>query len=269
MQFKLDVGDSPPTALDAGPEQWRAPSRLMDLEDARLRFKVQSLVQLRASDHSRAQAIYGFVKALPFVMPLRYGVKTSRQVLHDGAGGWYAKSTLFVAMLRSAGLAARVRFLALSGDILRGFINTSQPFLLPVVEVWLEGRWVRTDTHIHDPGTMALARQELRQRGWMRGFGVHSQGGTLWDGRGDVFAAMALDQHHSGMPLQDFGVYNDIAEFLGEMRQREPRRWALWMSRYRLNRLRLRSGLAALVKAHKRAGPGLRSLEASPSDWHG
>jgi hypothetical protein len=252
-------------ALDAGHEQWMASSRLMDLEDARLRFKVQALVQLRALDRSRALAIYGYIKTLPFAMPLRYGVKTSRQVLHDGTGGWYAKSTLFVAMLRSAGLAARVRMLALSGDILRGFLNSSQPFLLPVVEVWLEDRWVRTDTHIHDPCTMALARQELRQRGWMRGFGVHSQGETLWDGRSDAFAALALDQHHSGMPLQDFGAYNDISEFLSEMRQREPQRWALWLSRYRLNRLRLRSGLAALVKSHKRAGPGLRSQEVWPS----
>lgn len=242
--------DSGPAALDAAAERWLGSSPLMDLGDSRLRLKVQSLVQLRHAPRERAIAIYGFVKTLPFEIPVRFGVKTARQVLDERSGGWYAKTTLLVAMMRVAGIAARLRPVDVDAAVLRGLTTGHHPLLLPLAEMHLDGRWVRTDTHIFDPRTMSAARTALAEARWVRGFGVHRDGVPLWNGRDDAFAALSLDGHRSGMPLEDYGVYDDIAQFVAETRAERPTYWTMRMAHYRFSRLRLRRGFAKLRATH-------------------
>ena len=228
------------------PQAWLRASPLIDLDDSRLRLRVLALTQLCRTDTRRAMAVYGYVKTLPFGQPERYGVKTARQVLDDGRGGWHAKTTLFIAMLRVAGLPARLRVLALPGSTLRGLVDTRFPFLLPVAEFCIDGCWLGTDTHILDPRAMSLVRLELVRRGWGRGFGVHRNGAPLWDGRHDAFAAFS-PHRPDGQVLEDFGVHGDIAEFIRDLRRRSPHRWALHMAHYRAIKPRLRQAMNRLL----------------------
>ena len=117
----------------------------MDLRDSKLRLRVQSLTQLRRTPREQAVAIYGFVKTLPLMMAPAYRVMTARDCLEARRAGWYGKSTLLIALLRATGLPARLRVLGLSGEVLRGLVKTHLPFYLPVVEVWLDDRWVLFD----------------------------------------------------------------------------------------------------------------------------
>ena len=236
----------PSTLQASGEARWLASTPLMDLRDSKLRLRVQSLTQLWRTPREQAVAIYGFVKTLPLMMAPAYRVMTARDCLEARRAGWYGKSTLLIALLRATGLPARLRVLGLSGEVLRGLVKTHLPFYLPVVEVWLDDRWVRTDTHILDPRSMSAARKALMENGWMRGFGVHRLGESLWNGREDAFAAVALDRHHSGMPFEDFGVFDDIAGFVQWMRRHQPQKWAMGMAHYRIMRPRLRRGLEAM-----------------------
>ena len=61
------------------------------------------------------------------------------------------------AMLRLAGLPARVRWVTLAGDILRGIPGSMREVDRPLVEVWLQDQWLRTDTFIYDAACMAAA----------------------------------------------------------------------------------------------------------------
>ncbi len=207
---------------DLAPSQWLDSTPFLDLSDDRLRLKAMALTQLARSDRERAISIYAFVKALPYSAPAGIRCPTARQVLDQREGDCYGKSTLFVALLRLADIPARVRIVQLKGELVRGYVSGLDKVMHAIVEIWLEGRWVRTDTHVYDIRYLVTARDRLNAAGWDMGYGIHRKAHSIWDGRSDAFSALTPDED-SGMPLADLGVFNDPHEFLGlDPAQREP-----------------------------------------------
>src|SRR6478735_11653358 len=102
------------------PQLWLGSTPLLDLEDPKLRLRVQSLTQLCSTEHERAMAIYGFVKRMPFAKPFKMRLHTAREVVEAQRGDAPDKATVFVALLRLAGVPARIRYITLRGEILRG-----------------------------------------------------------------------------------------------------------------------------------------------------
>lgn len=195
------------------PAHWLGTTPLLDLSDDRLRVRAKALTQLSKNDRERALAIYNYVKALPFgYLPLG-GQATARQVIDAGYGSSYGKSTLFVALLRLAGLPARIRMVQLRGDLLRGLYDTLPTINHALVEIWLDDHWVRTDAHAFDTVYVAAARAALGQRDWDRGYCIVRNAHNLWNGRDDAFCALSMDDSDR-MPLADFGVFNDPKEFV-------------------------------------------------------
>ena len=201
-----------PGAEADAPRHWLGSTRLLDLDDPKLRLRVRSLTQLCKNDREKAISIYRFVKRLPVAKPFRLSTPTARQVLDAGRGDAKAKATLAVAMLRIAGIPARIRWLALRGEILRGLTSAMPEIHRPVLELWLDGAWQRTDTYIYDADTMAAARQLLKDRDWQWGFGIHIEGRMLWDGLGSAFMAGPLDGANP-MFIRDLGCYHDPVAF--------------------------------------------------------
>lgn len=195
------------------PRHWLESTPLLDLDDPKLRLRVQSLTQLCTSERDKALAIYRFVKRMPVVKPLGIRPVTARRVLSDGRGDAKRKATLAVAMLRIAGIPARVRWIALRGEILRGLTSAVHQVNRPVLEVWLDGGWQQTDTYIYDAATMAAARQVLKDRGWEWGFGIHVDGRMLWDAQGSMFMGPPPE---AGNPMfvADLGCYHDPACYM-------------------------------------------------------
>ncbi|MGV3571459.1 MAG: transglutaminase-like domain-containing protein [Ramlibacter sp.] len=192
---------------------WLGSSPLLDLEDSRLRLRAQSLTQLAATPREKALAVYAFVERLPFAKPFRMRLYTAREVLDNGRGDSADKATLLVALLRLAGVAARLRYFTLDGEIMRGLLAGMPEPTRPVVEVFRQGRWVGTDTYIFDAPYYAAARRRLQENGWPAGFGIHVDGQALWDGDNPAYAGPAP---HPGHPLvlADHGVFCDPLEFV-------------------------------------------------------
>ena len=190
------------------PERWLGSSPLLDLEDPKLRLRVRSLVQLCKTDREKAIAVYGYVKRLPLVRRVKLRPRSAREVYDAGRGDAPDKATLLVAMLRIAKLPARIRAVTLSGEILRGIAPGSREAYRPVVEVYLQQRWLRTDTYIFDAACMAAARQRLKDLGWEWGYGIHVNGHMLWDGYEDAFLG-GVPTECDLMVTGDLGVFND------------------------------------------------------------
>jgi hypothetical protein len=186
----------------------------MDLEDPKLRLRVRALTQLCKNDREKALALYGFVKRLPLARRVKLRPLTAREVFDIGRGDAPDKATLLVAMLRLAQIPARMRYVAISGEILRGLAPGLRELARPVVEVWLHGRWLRTDTYMFDPNCMAAARQRLKDRGWEWGYGIHVNGHMLWDGLGDAFLG-GVPTECDLMVMRELGVFHDPRHFSG------------------------------------------------------
>lgn len=195
------------------PQRWLGPTPLMDLEDPKLRLRVRALVQLCKNEREQALAVYGYVKRLPLARRWKARLLTAREVYDCGRGDAPDKATLLVAMLRIAGLPARIRYVTLTGEILRGIAPGVAHAARPIVEVWLQERWVRNDTYIFDPACMAAARQRLRDRGWEWGYGIHVHGHMVWNGVEDAFLG-GVPTECDLMVLRDHGTFDDPAQYL-------------------------------------------------------
>ena len=202
------------------PQLWLGPSSLLDLEDPKLRLRVHALTQLCKTEREKALAVYGFVKRMPLARLFKLRVSTARQVLDAGRGDAADKATLLVAMLRTAGLPARLRWVALHGEMLRGLATGMRSAQRPLVEVWLNGRWARTDTYIFDAAYMAAARQRLKDSGWTWGWGIHVEGAMIWNGCDDAFVG-GCPTGEDSMVLADLGVWHDPLDFMRSRAYRE------------------------------------------------
>ena len=210
------MASSAHSPLSAGadePQHWLRASSLLDLEDPKLRLRVHALTQLCKNDREKALAIYAYVKRLPLSRRFKLRPLTAREVFDAGRGDAPDKATLLVAMLRIARLPSRMRYVTLAGEILRGVAPGMRDAGRPIVEVWLHGRWLRTDTYIFDPACMAAARQRLRDLGWEWGYGIHVNGHMMWDGYEDAFLG-GVPTECDLMVVEDLGVFHDQREVL-------------------------------------------------------
>ena len=205
------------------PQDWLGSTPLLDLEEPKLRLKARSLTQLCKNDREKALAIYGFVKALPYTKRVKLHYPTAREVLQWRGGDGDDKATVLIALLREAGIPARIRYMEMRGEMLRGLIpDTATMAARPLAEIWLD-RWVRTDTYIFDASYVAAARLRLHLDGWERGWGIHINGQYLWDGREDAFLG-GVPTERDPMLLRSLCVVSDPLELVApDMRHKGMR----------------------------------------------
>ena len=195
------------------PGDYLGSSALLTLQDSRLRLRERSVTQLCKTDRERAMALHNFVKKLPFARPLKFRLRTAREVMDAGRGDATDKATLLVAMLRRCRIPARIRFVELDGEILRGLTSRMTSAPRPVVEIWLHSRWVRSDTYIFDAGYVAAARQRLKDRDWEWGYGIHRNGQSIWNGTDDAFLG-GYRTEEDPLVIRTLGVFHDPAQFV-------------------------------------------------------
>ena len=192
------------------PCAWLASTRLLDLDDPKLRLKAHSLTQLCKTEREKALAIYGFVKRIELAKPFKMRWRTAREVIEFGSGDADDKATVLIALLRLAGIPARVRYVELRGEMLQGLVPNMTRAARPMAEIWL-GRWVRTDTYIFDAAYMAAARQRLKDSGSQCGYGINVNGHALWNGVDDAFLGGCATEQDP-MVLRDLGPVSDPQE---------------------------------------------------------
>lgn len=204
--------ESQPVSFES-PEHYLGSSSLLDLQDSRLRLRARSLTQLCKSDREKAMVVHDYVKRLPFERPFKLRLRTAREVMDAGRGDAADKCALLIALLRRIRIPARVRYVEVRGEILRGLTSTTTNRVRPVVEIWLASRWVRTDTYIYDVAYVAAARQRLKDRDWEWGYGIHRNGQSVWNGTDDAFLG-GYPTEQDPMVVQTLGVYHDPLHFV-------------------------------------------------------
>lgn len=206
------------------PSDWKDSTQLVDLHDTKLRLRAQSLTQLCRTDREKVLAIYGAVKPITFAKPVKMRLRTAHECLRLKHADAEDKATLFIGLLRAAGFAARLCYIELHGDILRGLTAAIASAGRPVVQVWLDNGWRSTDTYIFDAHYVAAARAKMRAVKWDWGYGVHRRGHALWDGREDAYLT-GDDQVAGDISMGVLGWFHDPHDFLVSpvCRERFPR----------------------------------------------
>lgn len=229
--------DQFPPPSPESPEHFLGSSALLNLHDSKLRLRARSLTQLCNTEREKAMAVHEYVKRLPFERQFKLRLRTAREVLDAGRGDASGKAALLIALLRGTHIPARTSYVELRGEILRGLTSSTRPTQRPVVEMWLAGRWVRSDTYIYDVAYVAAARQRLKDHDWEWGYGIHRNGQSVWNGKDDAFLG-GYPTEHDPMVLQTLGVYQDPLQFV---------RSALFKQKYRPLARALHLNMLALV----------------------
>jgi len=203
---------------------WTVSTPLMDLEDPYLRMRVQSLTQLRASPRTKALAVYAYVKRLPLSKSVKRRSRTAAEVLRAGTGDAPDKATLLVAMLRQLGMPARLHVVALRAPIVRGLGVAILRPARPIVEVWMDERWVATDTYIFDAPYLSAARQRLKAEQAEYGYGIHVEGAMAWDGFHSAYVS-GRPPEHDPMVAKVLGHFHDPGAFLAAQSRFGGRLW--------------------------------------------
>jgi hypothetical protein len=195
---------------------WMRATPQLDITSTKLQGLATQLTRKLSTDREKALAVHSEVKYLPFACVPDFLHTKASDVLRLGYGDCHAKGLLFVALLRASSVPARLRFVTLPTRFLNGVIDTGVNTMVhAVAEVYLDNRWVQTDTYVVDDALNHSARELLMAKNLQLGFGVHALGEQTWDGVNDAHAQYAKADP-SSMPVVDWGVAHDPAHFYAD-----------------------------------------------------
>jgi transglutaminase-like putative cysteine protease len=190
-----------------------SPTALIDLGNAELRSRAKQLSEGLSDPRARALAIFHFVRD-----EIRFGWNedgpqaTASEVLKSGMGNALSKTTLFVALLRAAGVPARPFFVDLNVEVLRG-LGMPGPYIDHAwTEVQLDGKWLRTDAYTVDKVLFQRAQARLQAEGARAGYGVHLESKIDWDGHSNAFVQF-VPAGIEKASLNSWGVFADASDF--------------------------------------------------------
>src|SRR4030095_1783548 len=186
---------------------------LVDATDPEVASLASRLVRGLPTTRERAVAIHNHVRdQVAFGYTAHAYALSAADVQTAQIGYSMTKATLFIALLRAAGIEARGQFVDIDAGLLRGLVDFRTPYIDHCyTEVHLGGAWIPTDSYVVDSALWRPAQRALRESGKPFGFGVHSRGQNVWDGRAPAFSQWVTD----GPPLSRtrWGSFRDAAAF--------------------------------------------------------
>jgi hypothetical protein len=248
-QGHLSSGE-PTDAQSLDRSRWLKASRQLDIKSTKLRTRMHALTQLLHTNQEKAVAIHDFVKSLPFGCVADYSALKASDVLKLGYGDCFTKGMLMVALLRCAGIPARLRFVSLPVHFLRGVIDAEEATIMhAMAEVLLEDHWIVTDSYVPDKSLQLAACAKLSQEKRSMGYGVHCKGAMHWTGRRDA-SAQCHESDPSSLPTVDWGVADDPISFYADASHSELRRNFATRLKWRLAAPLVNKRVEALRAAH-------------------
>jgi len=186
---------------------------LGDDPDPAITATAERVVAGLGTTRERAVALHDHVRdAVRFGFTARFHAMSASDVLATAVGYGCTKATLFVALLRAAGIEARQRFVELDAAVWRGLLDLGTPCVDHcLTEVRVGGAWLPTDSYAVDQRLFRAAQAALRAEGRRRGYGIDAAGTCAWDGRGPAYAQWLPDG--TQLPLRQWGVHADVAAF--------------------------------------------------------
>jgi hypothetical protein len=244
---RVDSTTAPKTS-DSPQARHYAPTPQIDSTHPRIVSLAQELTAGARSETEAAIRLHDAVRdRIAFgIAPAFYAMKAS-EVLDAGVGYCNTKSTLFCALLRARGIAARIRMLDLSAAVLTGLFDPGGARVdHAVTEVWLDGRWLGVDSYVVDPPLERAARARLAREGQVAGYGIHRDGSTRWDGRSATRIQCVESAAPAGWIGQDHGVFDDVNDFYARVPSAHNRLNVLLALFIRLGASRINQGIEKL-----------------------
>ncbi len=189
------------------------PTRHIDSDHPAVISAMRTAVGAAVDPREKAIKVFAFVRAIPFGFASGFWDNKASDVLRAGRGYCNTKSTLFIALLRAAGIAARQQFVEIDAAVLHGILDPGTAMVdHSYVEVLLDGRWVATDAYIVDPPLFAAAQRRLSAENRLLGYSSHATGSNDWDGVSPSFSQYnMLDPRPIG--TKRWGVFADVGDF--------------------------------------------------------
>lgn len=199
--------------ISDAPEAWRAPTRYIDTEHPAVATTATRLTASLPDDTAKAQAIFRHVRdTVAFGFGCGFWDVRASDVLAMGKGYCNTKSTLFVALLRAAGIPARQVFVDIHSSVLGGILDPGTAYVdHSYAEVWLDGEWRATDAYIVDTPLFTAGQARTGAEGRLMGYGVHSTGHRTWDGRNPSFSQFNILDPRP-IHTRVWGVFGDVGD---------------------------------------------------------
>lgn len=163
---------------------------------------------------ARAVASHDWVRdQIPFGWTGAFWRSSADELLSLRRGYCVTKSSLWVALLRTMGIPARLRFVALDAQVLHGLVAPGAWLDHAYVELWLEGQWLGVDSHVVDAPLFAAAQARLRQEERDMGYGVAAQGSCQFNGHASAYSQCVGGAEAGPWVARDFGHFEDASDF--------------------------------------------------------
>jgi len=228
--------------------QFLAPTRLVDADHPAVVSAAARLTAGARDDTEQAVRLHDFVRdEVLFGWAPTFDEQKASEMLQSRIGFCNTKSTLFAALLRARGIAARLHFATINRRILHGLIRAPYEFVdHSYTEVLLGQRWIAVDSYTVDEPLHRAAMARCRAEGRRIGYGVHTGGTTQWDGRSNAFSQFVADGSVADLSDEDFGTFADLDAFRATGRGRNrphfvarlALRWLIRGANRRVERLR-------------------------------
>ncbi|MBI2771986.1 MAG: transglutaminase domain-containing protein [Burkholderiales bacterium] len=234
-------------AADAQPPaRWIQDTALLQHDHPKVRLLGMKLTQLKSGNRDKAVACFEYVRSLKFSCAVDAVHMPSVEVLAARMGDGFSKSTLFIALLRSVGIPARLRIVLLRPSYMRGISGGDGSVVEHAfTEVLVDREWLGVDTYVIDLQLNLRARTRLAEERRSAGYGVHTKGSVSWDGKSSSFGQFSSEDPGS-LPILDLGAYDDVHQFhasagpaaLSEWASRKTWSFTSVMANRRLRKLR-------------------------------
>ncbi len=193
------------------------PFRLSDVEHPLVQEKAIELTRDESTLFGKLECIFTYVRdGIKFgIPPKNWFVVKASETISYGLGQCSAKSALFVALCRSAGIPAMIHGGWIDYHVLEGLLSSIDSRFMPKTgnHVWadvqIEGQWKSIDTFIVDKALYEGALRKLKESGKTMGYGV-----ALIDGKASCefnFGEKGFVQ--MGAVLDDHGRWDDLSEY--------------------------------------------------------
>lgn len=204
---------NPPASMNKT-QQELLPTKYIDAQNPAIQARVAEIAPANLGQRERAIRIHAFVRdEIKFGWAPQFYDQKASEVLKSGIGFCNTKGTLFSAMLRAAGIPARLHFVNIHAAILDPFIDPGTPYVdHSFVEVSLDGRWISTDSYIVDEQLHTAGMRKLGASNKLLGYGIHRDGTTEWDGLSDSFSQY-VNPSNGALTTRDYGIHEDVGAF--------------------------------------------------------
>jgi transglutaminase-like putative cysteine protease len=207
--------------------EYLKPSAVADVENEHIQACVNEILTKVTDKNNHKEvaiAIHNWVRDnIHFGFNASFWNMKASDVLSKRRGFCNNQSTLFVTLLRAAGIPARPFFIAINEKILHGFTSRAgvDGFVdHSFTQVWLDGRWINVDSYILDPSLFKASQDKLSQENLDMGYGTVKGGTMEWNGSESAFSQCLLADDGrpkiAGLTGKEYGPFCDVSDFYGQ-----------------------------------------------------